>query len=98
MEQKKVIDINTKFRWKILPNESGTYVGICDRLKLTIEAGTIEELTDMAANAASMLFLDIYEEDGVTAFNQYAFNHSIAYKVADLDGYIEVAPTPIIVD
>lgn len=98
MEQKKVIDIDTKFRWKILPDESGTYVGVCDRLKLTIEAATIEELTDMAANAASMLFLDIYEEDGVTAFNQYAFNHSVAYTVSELDNYIDVAPTPIIVE
>jgi len=93
MEQKKILDISTKFRWKITEGDK-CFVGVCDRLKLTIQADSIEELTDMAANAASMLFLDLYMDN---EFNQYTYDHSVEYKFTDVVDYIAVAPTPIIV-
>lgn len=95
MEQMKIVDIGTKFRWRVIKNPEGTYTGICDRLKLTIEAETLEGLADYAASESSMLLLDLW---GKKEFNQYTFDHSIAYTITDITNIIEVAPTPFIIE
>lgn len=93
MEQKRILNVTNKFVWKIIPTENG-FTGVCDRLKLTTEAATIEELVDMAASASALLLADLYDTG---EFNDYAFKHSVDHTFTDITNYMSVAPDPIVI-
>lgn len=87
----KILNCFTKFRWVITEGE-GSWVGICNRLKITAEASTKEELMITIQSNMSTLFEDLYYEN---EWNEYAFKHSIEYRVIEDEGFVDVIPSPI---
>src|SRR5579872_2701466 len=97
----KTINIDTKFQWKILTpkNADDSYVGVCDRLKITAEAKTLNELILTIQSNMQALFLDLYEgEPNGTEYFKFAWDHSIEYKVKEDDGYMYINPGPIVIE
>lgn len=92
----KILNVDTKFRWRILEPcaEDEDFVGVCDRLKITAQASTIEELIDVIQENTNYLFKDLCEHNDL---NEYAFKREIAYKINDYEKYVDVAPLPVII-
>lgn len=97
----KTINIDTKFQWRIISpkDENDSYVGICDRLKLTAQAENLNELVSIIQEEMQVLFLDLYysEEHGKEYF-KFAWDHSVEFKVKEEDGYMYINPGPIVVE
>jgi len=96
----KIINIDSKIRWKITQSEAG-FVAVSERIKLTVEAKTKEELILNIQDSMSALFRQLHEDKSL---NKYAFSHSIAYtiseqatKTGDIPPFLDIAPPPIIV-
>ena len=93
----KIINIDTKLRWTILEpkNKEDLFVAVCDRLGISIQASTLDELETDINDATNVLFQDLYDTGDL---NKYCFDHSIAYKIEDYNRYLEILPPPIIID
>ena len=93
----KIINVDTKLRWIIMEPQSkdDSFVGVCNRLGLSLQASTLEELEIYINDATNVLFKDLYDTGDL---NKYCFDHSIAYKIEDYNRYLEILPPPIIID
>ena len=93
----KIINIDTKLRWTILEpkNKEDLFVAVCDRLGISIQASTLDQLETDINDATNVLFQDLYDTGDL---NKYCFDHSIAYKIEDYNRYLEILPPPIIID
>ena len=93
----KIINIDTKLRWTIFEPKSkeDLFVGVCDRLGISLQAGTLDQLETDINDATNVLFQDLYDTGDL---NKYCFDHSIAYKIEDYNRYLEILPPPIIID
>lgn len=93
----KIINIDTKLRWTILEpkNKEDLFVAVCDRLGISIQASTLDQLETDINDATNVLFQDLYDMGDL---NKYCFDHSIAYKIEDYNRYLEILPPPIIID
>ena len=85
----KIINIDTKLRWTILEpkNKEDLFVAVCDRLGISIQASTLDQLETNINDATNVLFQDLYDTGDL---NKYCFDHSIAYKIEDYNRYLEI--------
>lgn len=92
-----VIQIRTKFSWKVSPPtaDHDSYVASCPRLGLSVEAVDLDYLVVVIDDAMNALFKDLWEQK---EFNEYAFKHSIDFTVTDDTHFVEVSPLPVIVE
>ena len=97
----KSINIQTRFQWRISPprKEGEIYVGICDRLGITVEAFDTETLVEVIQSNMQALFLDLYYgKPNGTEFFDHAWKHSIEFKIDEGINFLYVVPGPIIVE
>jgi hypothetical protein len=93
----KILNIDTKIKWKILePRDSDdSYVGVSDRLGISVEAKTLDNLLIVIQESMDCLFKDLARHKEI---NSFCFNHSIAYRINDYSTNLEFTANPIIVD
>lgn len=91
----KVINIGTKFRWRLINNATAGYTAICDRLNLTTGGESLEETMLNIQDVMDLLFKDLHEENEL---NQYTFDHSIDYRINEYENFVDVVPSPIVVE
>jgi hypothetical protein len=67
MAARIVIRIEAKLRWDCFPDE-GVWVGVCDPLKLTVQADTWAELMEDIGHTLDAMLLDLLQTNELNAF------------------------------
>jgi hypothetical protein len=62
------IQINAKVEWAVRKLQSGTWIGVCNTLGLTIVAKDDQELKSVIEEALSGLLLDVFADGEMDAF------------------------------
>lgn len=91
----KILQFDTKFKWKIHEplDSTDSFVGICDRLKLSLQALTLEELLISIQVAITVLGEDLYETGDT---NRFCFDRGIAFTIKDYEKEFDVTAAPIL--
>jgi hypothetical protein len=93
----KILNIDTKLIWNIHEPKDldDSFVGICHRLGISVEANTLEKLLLIIQESIDCLFKDLAHHKDI---NEFCFKHSIAYKIKDYKSDLEFSANPIIID
>lgn len=63
-----VVHINANLTWKWCRAQSGSYIGVCDPLKITLEADTFYELMEESAITLDALMKDLFMDRELDKF------------------------------
>lgn len=65
----QVIEVNAQLQWQFYKDEpSGRWIGVCDPLKLCIEADTTSELRENIEDALGLLFRNLFKDNEFDSF------------------------------
>ena len=64
----KTVRIEGKVQWKCAQAEGGNWVGICDALKLTIQAATWADLMEEIGGSLNAIFRDLLKSNELHKF------------------------------
>lgn len=64
----KVSRIRQMATWQIQRTENNLYVGVCDPLRLTVQADTWNELQELIEETMEVLIEDLHESDELDQF------------------------------
>ena len=62
------VDVNANVQWQILQAKGGNWVGICDPLKLTVQAETWADLMEDIGQTLNALLLDLLSANELPRF------------------------------
>ena len=65
---KTVVQINGKLPWKCFRSKTGSWIAVCDLLKVTIEAETWALLMQDVGESVNTIFKDLFESDQLDQF------------------------------
>jgi hypothetical protein len=88
----KIINVATKFRWEIAEKPDNMLEATCTRLQLMVQAFSHDQLTKEMNIAMCNLFKKQWYDGH---WNQYSFDHSIAFTIEDARSYVDVVPNPM---
>ena len=63
-----VVEINGKLPWKCFRSKTGSWIAVCDLLKVTIEADTWALLMQDIGESVNTIFKDLFESDQLDHF------------------------------
>ncbi len=81
MATPQIVQINGNVQWRIGRTRSGNYLAVCDPLKLTLQAATLDDLAEDISLALDALLKDLWESN---EFNQFLHEH----------GWVLLSPMP----
>jgi len=64
----QVVHIDAQVTWNILRTSSGKYVAVCDPLRLTLQADSLDDLAEDIAIALDAFLKDLIEADEIDKF------------------------------
>ena len=67
--KKMIIRVEAKVQWRIHPGD-GRWIGVCDPLKLTVEADTYGELMESISETLDAVLSDLMKSDELPRFLQ----------------------------
>lgn len=60
--------INAKLQWQYFRSKNGNYIGVCDPLKITLQADTFSDLTEEINITLNALMKDLLSEGELDRF------------------------------
>ena len=70
MASPQIIRVDANLQWRILQAKSGEWVGICDPLKLTVQADTWADLMEDIGHTLDALLKDLLSSNELNRFLQ----------------------------
>jgi hypothetical protein len=64
----KVVQINGKLPWQCFRSNTGSWIAVCDLLRVTIEAKTWTLLMERMGESINTIFKDLFESDHLDRF------------------------------
>jgi predicted RNase H-like HicB family nuclease len=64
----EIVRVNGRITWRAFRSEVGSWVAVCDMLKLTAEGDTWDDLTDTVQEILTALFTSLMEEGTLVDF------------------------------
>lgn len=68
MTTRVTAQIETHLTWKLVESIPGSYVAVCDPIRLTVFGETYEKLKENIEETLQLLFEDLVEENGLDQF------------------------------
>ena len=63
-----IVHINANLQWKCIRTKEGNYIGVCDPLRITLQADTFAELTEEINISLDALLKDLLSEGELEKF------------------------------